>query len=230
MKKLILIAFLLSISIINAQFTEVLSSDRPGQALSVNTVGKNVFQIQAGIDYFDTTSASIYPSSYFRYGISEKFELNSSFILSGINIGDDLESVTIGARYQMSKLESELKSSLQFSYDFSEQNESSQLTYNLGGSFTNSFGYTVNLGLNLDEDFSLNTGIYAFNFSYALNDKFGVFLEPFGTFLKSDFQLNIDTGFYYVLNNNFQIDFQIGESDGLFLGTGITWRVPFKRN
>lgn len=228
MKKIIFLILLFSVSITNAQFSETLSSDRPGQALSVNTVGKNVFQIQAGFDYFES-STFFYPGSFFRYGLSEKFELNSGFILSSDNFGNDLASFTIGARLLLSDIESDIKSSLQLSHDFGAENKNSQLTYILGGSFSDNFGYTVNLGVNVDDSFSLNTGIYVFNFSYVINEKIGVFVEPFGTFLKNSTQLNIDTGFYYLVNNNIQLDFQLGENDGLFLGTGVTWRIPFKR-
>ncbi|QTD37481.1 transporter [Polaribacter batillariae] len=230
MKKLFFAVFIFCSTIASAQFTESLSSDRPGQALSSSVVGKNVFQIQAGIDYFESTS-NFYPSSYFRYGLSERFEFNTGIIFSGNKFADDLESLTIGARYVLnSNLEAHLKSSLQFSYDVGATNKNSQLTYILGSSFSEKLSYTVNLGINFDNDFGVNNGIYIFNFSYAFNDKTGVFLEPFGTFLKNSFQFNLDAGVYYLVNNNFQLDFLIGESDGFFTGAGITWRIPSKNN
>ena len=230
MKKLLLGIFILSSAFANAQFTETLSSDRPGQALSSSVVGKNVFQIQAGIDYFESAS-DFYPSSFFRFGLSERFELNSGIILSGNEFASDLESLTLGARYVLnSNPEANLKSSLQFSYDVGATNKSSQITYILGSSFSENLSYTINLGLNFNEDFALNNGIYIFNLSYALNEKVGVFLEPFGTFLKGDFQFNLDSGVYYLVNNNFQLDFLIGESNGFFTGAGITWRIPSKNN
>lgn len=213
---------------INAQYTETLTSDRPGQAFSVNTVGRNVFQVQAGVDYFDS-STYFYPSSFFRFGISEKLELNSGFIVSSNNLKNDLESFTIGARFLFSNIDSHLKSSIQFSYDVGAQNQNSQFTYILGGAFSDNFGYTLNLGINFDEKFSLNTGIYVFNFSYSFNDKIGFFIEPFGTFLNKGFQVNFDTGLYYIINNNLQLDAQIGANEGFFVGTGVTWRIPIKR-
>ena len=227
MKNLLFFLFLLSSKIGCAQFAEILSSDRPGQALSVNTVGKNVFQTQAGMDFFDNTSY-FHPNSFFRYGFSEKFELNAGFILSGSSSERDLESFTIGVRYLLSKLDSNSKSSLQLSYDFGAVNKNIQLNYIYGNSFSEKLSYTVNLGINMGDVFEVNSAIYVLNFAYALNNKMGVFVESFGTFLNSTSQLNFDAGYYYLLNNNLQLDALIGENNGPFLGAGVTWRIPPK--
>ena len=232
MKKVLFSILILSTTIASAQFTEKLTTDRLGQALSSSTVGEKVFQIEAGIGFFDSSS-DFYPSSYFRYGISERFELNSGFVISGQQFGNDLESFTIGARYVLnSNSEAKFKSSLQFSYDIGATSKNSQLTYILGSSFSDKLSYRVNLGINFNSDFATNNAIYAFNLSYAFNDKTGVFVEPFGTFLGTGFlnssQFNIDSGFYYLLNNNLQLDALIGENDGVFVGAGVTWRIPPK--
>jgi hypothetical protein len=193
-------------------------------------VGKQVFQIEAGIDFFDSSS-DFYPSSYFRYGLSERFELNSGFVISGQRFGNDLESFTIGARYVLnSNSEAKFKSSLQLSYDIGATYDYSQLTYILGSSFSDKLSYRVNLGINLDRDLGFNNGVYALNLSYAFNQKTGIFIEPFGTFFGIGFlnssQFNIDSGFYYLLNNNLQLDMLIGDNDGVFAGAGVTWRIP----
>ncbi|QOD61739.1 transporter [Polaribacter haliotis] len=228
MKKLFLCILLLSATIANAQFTETLSSDRPGQALSSNTVGKNVFQIQAGIDFSENNS-EFFPNSYFRYGLSEKLELNSGIILSGNKFANEIASFSIGARYNLSDVNSKYASTLQFSHDFGATNSNSQLTYILASSLSEKLSYTVNLGINFDNNFGLNNGIYVFNLSYVINSKMGVFLEPFGNFLNNSYQFNIDSGVYYLLNNNFQIDALIGDNNGLFIGAGFTWRIPTKK-
>lgn len=210
---------------VKAQFSEFLASDRPGQALSVNTVGKNVFQNQTGVDFFESTSY-FYPSSFFRYGLSEKFELNTGFILSGEKFASDLASFTIGARYLLSTIDSNSKSSLQLSYDFGAENKNTQLTYIFGSSLAKNISYTLNLGINVNDDFHTNNALYVFNVAYSLNNKMGFFLEAFGTFLNNTDQINFDTGFYYLVNNNFQLDALIGENEGLFIGAGFTWRIP----
>ena len=228
MKKLFFFILILTASVAKAQFTEVLTSDRPGQAFSANTVGKNVFQVQTGIDFFDNNS-QFYPNSYFRYGLSEKFEINSGIILSGSKFANEIASFSVGARYNLSDIDSKFTSTLQFSHDFGATNNNSQLTYILASSLSEKLSYTVNLGINFDNDFAVNNGIYVANLSYGINSKMGIFLETFGNFLNTGFQLNIDTGMYYLLNNNFQIDALVGDNDGLFLGAGFTWRIPAKK-
>jgi hypothetical protein len=229
MRKIVLIFLLFSFSVVKAQYQEVLSSDRPGQALSANVVGKNVFQIQAGIDFFESTS-NFYPGSYFRYGLSERFELNTGFILTGNELVNDIESFTLGARYLLSKTERKFTSALQLTHDFGAENKNTQLSYILASAFTDKLSYTINLGLNLSESLNLNNAIYIFNLSYALNDKVGVFIEPFGTIYRCSFNVNVDSGVYYLLNNNFQLDSVIGYNDGVFVGAGFTWRLPTKKN
>ena len=220
MKKVLFIALVLTATMTSAQYTTYLTSDRPGQALSSSTVGKKVFQIQAGIDF----TSEFYPNSYFRYGFSERFEVNSGFVLSGDSFGNDLESFTVGARYNLSKKDNKVQSSLQLSHDLGSTISNTQLIYILSSSLEK-LGYTVNLGLNLNDNFGFDNGVYIFNLSYAFNDKVGVFAETYGTFLNDSFQMNLDTGVYYLLNNNLQLDVLIGRNEGFFAGAGVTWRV-----
>ncbi|TXD46409.1 transporter [Polaribacter sp. IC073] len=228
MKKLLFIALVLTATMASAQYTEYLASDRPGQALSSSTVGEKVFQVQTGIDFTESTS-EFYPSSYFRYGFSERFEVNSGFVLSGDTFGGDLESFTVGARYNLSKKENKVQSSLQLSHDLGSSISSTQLIYILSSSFSEKLGYTVNLGLHLNDNLGFDNGIYIFNLSYAFNDKVGVFAETYGTFSNNSFQMNFDAGVYYLLNNNLQLDALIGKNEGFFGGAGVTWRIPTQK-
>lgn len=223
MKRIVSILLVLTSISVQGQFTETLTSDRPGQALSSNTVGKNVFQIQAGLDFLDNAT-NFYPNSYFRYGLSERFEVNSGFVLPD----NKLENVLIGVRYALNASRSKFKSALQYSFDVGPNQSNSQLIYSLGSSFSDNFSYTLNVGFNFRKDFSVNNGIYVINLSYAITNKIGVFIEPFGSFLNGNLQSNIDSGFYYLLNNNLQIDALFGENNGFFAGVGLTWRILTK--
>jgi hypothetical protein len=117
---------------------------------------------------------------------------------------------------------------VQLSYDFGAVNQNTQLTYIYGNSFSEKIAYTINLGINIADTFEVNNAIYVLNLTYALNHKMGFFTESFGTFLNSTSQLNFDAGYYYLLNNNVQLDVLIGENKGFFFGAGVTWRVPPK--
>ena len=229
MKRLLVLILLLNFSFLKAQNQEVLSSDRPGQALSSSVVGNHVFQIQTGID-FSNENSNFLPSSYFRYGLSERFEINSGFIFSGSNFAENLSSLSIGARYLVSNSNNKMQSSFQFSYDVKAEENSGQLVYILGSSFNEKLSYTANLGINFTDNLSLANTFYIFNITYSINNKIGLFAENFGTLFTSNYHFNYDTGVYYLLNNNFQLDAVIGDNDGFFIGAGFTWRVQPKNN
>ena len=228
MKRLLVLILLLNFSFLKAQNQEVLSSDRPGQALSSSVVGNHVFQIQTGID-FSNENLNFLPSSYFRYGLSKRLEVNSGFNFSGSNFAENLSSLSIGARYLVSNSNNKMQSSFQFSYDVKAEENSGQLVYILGSSFNEKLSYTANLGINFTDNLSLANTFYIFNITYSINNKIGLFAENFGTLFTSNYHFNYDTGVYYLLNNNFQLDAVIGDNDGFFIGAGFTWRVQPKK-
>ncbi len=224
MKKLLLSILILSSTIAGAQVSESLSSDRPGQALSTNVVGNKVFQIQPGIDYFKNSSTYL-PNSYFRYGISDRVELNSGLAYAFGNGKIKLAGFNFGTRISLNKKENSISSALQVSINIPVENLNfgTQAIYTIAGSFSDKLGWTANLGANFDKDFNAS-GFYVFNLSYSISEKTGIFFEPFGTLGNaSDFAF--DTGFYYLVNNNFQLDFLVGDNSGLFLGFGATIRI-----
>ena len=229
MKKYILLFLLFLTTIVNAQITEPLSSDRPGQALSTNVVGKNVFQIQPGVDFF-SSSAFFVPNSYFRYGVSDKLELNFNFAYNTGGGFSEISGFNLGTRISLSGNESSFSSAIQVSaiLPVDKLNFGSQVVYTIASSLSKNLGWTVNLGANFDENFNA-TGLYVFNLSYSLSNKTGVFIEPFGTFSNGT-NLAFDTGFYYLINNNFQLDILFGDNQGFFFGAGATVRFLPKNN
>ena len=228
MKKILFGILILSTTIVSAQFTEILSSDRPGQALSTNVVGKNVFQIQPGIDYFKNSKTYL-PNSYFRYGISNRVELNYGLAIVTGNSFTQIAGFSIGTRISLSEKASNVTSALQISANLPVENLEfgTQVIYTMGGNFTKNLGWTTNFGANFDDNFN-TTGVYVFNLSYSISEKIGIFVEPFGTFINNS-NLAFDTGFYYLANNNFQLDFSLGDNQGLFFGLGATFRILPKK-
>ena len=122
-----------------------------------------------------------------------------------------------------------MQSSFQFSYDFKAEENSGKLVYILGSSFNEKLSYTANLGINFTDNLSLANTFYVFNITYSINNKIGLFAENFGALFTSNYQFNYDTGVYYLLNNNFQLDTVIGDNNGFFIGAGFTWRVQPKK-
>lgn len=79
-----LIFILLSTTLAFSQRQETIDSDRPGQSMSPHTVGKNVLQVQTGVNYSHLNSTPI--SSYngvanetnLRYGLIDILEINGT--------------------------------------------------------------------------------------------------------------------------------------------------------
>lgn len=130
MKKIcLLIIFLISYHFVEAQYTEIINSKRPGNSESPYGVGTDVFQIETGFFYGQSTSNATFSRVdpmgvhlFLRYGkFSEKLEINanityqqnkqqfnnvfiSSYDISGIS------QLTIGAKYMIFQQEFDDKS------------------------------------------------------------------------------------------------------------------------
>jgi len=114
-------------------------------------------------------------------------------------------------------------------------NEDFILNLNLGNS--------TNLNFN-DDIFIDNTTInYVINFGYNINKDFGVFVENYGYYnvnkVENHHYSNFDAGFYYLVNNNLQLDIYGGSNlitnstnivleNTFFIGTGISYRFNQK--
>lgn len=232
MKKItVLLLFISSIAV--AQYSETISSGRPGQAIGSTSVGKNVFQIQAGVDFLEVSNVFT-PNSFFRYGVSEKVEINSGVGYSFMNGNSELSSFNLGAHINLYDKDNLPSMGLQVSFGMPVDNLEfgTQVLFVLADNFTDKLSWTVNLGSNVDNNFNTN-GIYVLNLSYAISDKIGVFIEPYGT-IDNDFHLNFDAGISYLVNNDLQLDFLggygINTEQGLLLGAGVSWRFLTKSN
>src|SRR5690606_2442747 len=90
--------FVLLPTLLSAQYTDVINSNRPGRAVSAYSVGKNVVQAEVGLLYEQQDNAdlnsdsNIFGTDYaFRYGLFfEELEviLEGSFITQNITYPD----------------------------------------------------------------------------------------------------------------------------------------------
>ncbi len=228
MKKVITILAIVISTLANAQYSETISSGRPGQAIGAFTVGKKVFQIQAGVDYLKKAKATI-PNATFRYAISDRFEINTGIGYTFADGLDDLSSFSAGTRINLSNgEEGMIPMGLQVSFNVPTKNIEfgSKVLFIISDSFTDKLSWTVNVGSDFDKKYNTN-GIYILNLSYAVNDKIGLFIEPYGT-INNDFNLNFDAGMSYLINKDLQLDvlggYGINTDEGLMLGIGFSWR------
>lgn len=236
-----------------AQYQENIDSGRPGNAISVFTVGKSIGQIEAGLDY--SNNQQIFATSPFlRFGITEKVELNGGASYDFSN--SDLISYNVGAKFNIFEGDTMMPSSaflLNFNFPNNEiSNAAATALFIFNHQFYGGLNFTVNLGASLDLENTTMVGVdgdgnprtsevlqfqglYTFNFSYVLNDKWTVFFEPFGSYDKfsdTKFNLSVNTGGSYLINKNLLIDFLVGHGitseKYLTVSTGVSWRIPFK--
>ncbi|MCB9173594.1 MAG: transporter [Flavobacteriales bacterium] len=258
MNKVILFLFVsLLTNTICAQFSETVSSDRPGQAFAPNSVGKYVIQSQTGIDFggysgnANSTGNSIAPNTFIRYGITKKIELNTAWEFRNDSYKDNnFESSTNGLSFssvgtRLNVFEGNGNSPaigilalvklpiLAQSYNFN--NIAPRLLVIAGGSLSEKFAYILNFGIDFDGNGTSPSGLYVANLGYSISPKFSTFIENYGSFGSNYFDHRFDTGLGYLINNNIQLDIYGGfgnnnDTIDYFTSLGVTWRITSIRD
>lgn len=253
-------------------FAQEISTDRPDRTESSETVGKNKFQIETGIEYSSlkyenaelifpdasrlVTDIKTYtitaPTTLLRYGLTDKIELrleidfdvNHSKIGNIDSLSDNsklsLNAPQVSAKFLLYKgqgwkpdfaiiggvkipnVGDELKQVKHFIPEFT-------LAFNNDITSKLSVGY--NLGIEWNDEMSDQDMFSSVSFALQLTPRIGSFLEYYGNFPKTgnDYDNNIDAGFTYLINKNFQIDIYGGLglskiSNDFILGSGLSYR------
>jgi hypothetical protein len=237
---------LLAISIGRNVTGQELITDRPDQTESSSTIAKGSLQIESGIvlafEGEAGTRQLLAPTTLFRYAPVNNFELRvvsqfesvkeqqSTNSLNGIS---DLE---VGAKLQVFKkeyvnievafLSHAVLPTGTFSADkkdvavvnkicFSHRiNAAMELGYN--------FGYNINPQTENDLTYSIALGV-------AINDKLGLYIEPYGDVIAVENHIsNFDAGFTYLAKENVQLDFSFGTGINHtmnYLSIGVSWLI-----
>ena len=240
MKKISALLYLASFSVTTlAQTSELIRSSRPGQSFTPFSVGKNVFQIQTGINFngFDENSNVDGNGAFLvalgRYGISETVEIRTEFqvnrdkmMTEGENVTrNGLSAWTIGVRFNVLNPEQATKPALGFQFDLNTNAASSDFKSKYiapkvlllhSQALSSKWGLTTNWGVAWNGNDASPRGFYTVAFTYALNDQWALLLENYGEVENSDFDTRFDTGLAYLLNGNVQLDcgFGYGTNDG----------------
>ncbi|MBS9774698.1 MAG: transporter [Tenacibaculum sp.] len=239
-KKTLLVAFgVLTFGQLSAQII----TDRPDQTESSATVGRGNFQIETGfMTEFggDTSSRSMLaPTTLFRYGLVDNLELRvvTEFEITKEAGSDELKKgmadIQIGAKWQLfSGKGTEIAllshvaiptatatpykggnygtiNKISIAHDI---NENASIGYNVGydyfGEGNGNLTYSVALGI-------------------GVNDKFGLFIEPYGEVVDFEKHIaNVDAGITYLANDNLQFDFSFGTGINHrynFISVGFSW-------
>lgn len=222
MKRLLFLLIFFSSYICFSQEISSFSSDRPGQAFSSTIITSKVFQVQTGFDYY--SSQDLFNiNSYFRYGLVNNLELN-------VNVGYDtgitsnISSLELGSRIALTEKKRKIQSAIQVSANLpiSQLNFNSKVLLILDGSFTDKLSWNTNFAVQFDDNFEATTN-YVLNLGYTITNRFGVFLETFGS-IDTNQDFTWDTGFYYTLSRKLQLDLFGGNNNGFFASVGFTFK------
>lgn len=239
--------------IVHAQFYETIRSARPGQSIGASTVGKNIFQLQSGVDYsgYENTntgkkSNALLTNTGLRFGLTEMFEVGASFEYKTESVTENnianhhygLSNMVIGIRHQISIGEGIVPGiGFQFRLRLPVMSDYYQIDH-IAPSFvfvtsqqlSQSITLITNLGSSWNGIDATPTGLYTINLSGALTKSFGIFVENYGSLTSGIFETRMDTGMAWLVTNNLQLDVLggWGNNHGLkdyFISTGVSWRI-----
>ncbi len=221
-----------------AQFAETIRTGRPGASIGPYTVGKNVFQVQSGVNFarfdHDFSKSNAYRvDAVLRYGVTERIEISGVAAMSRISQSIEnfstsdqqgLSAAQIGVRFNLLNgkgeglsmgIQSRLKLNV-LSEDFEQDRLANTTILILGHPLGNRLSLTANLGFTTPGDPASDpyggklTGLYTLNLSAALNRKISVFVENFGTLRQEQWNTQFDTGLGYLVTPDLQLDTSIG--------------------
>lgn len=250
--------FLFFISTSQAQYLEKLRSDRPGQAISPFVPGRNVFQLESGFGFNRGTSkmpepdiSSLFNSTFFRWGLLNNFEVNTTFELRRDNINfrdtlryinSGLSNLQVGSKFQIINgtkfsptIAFQASVLLNFlSNPYNPQNIAPSFVVIVDQKINEKTSLLTNLGIDWDGDNGNAMGKYALSLNLSINDKLDFMLENYGTLSAGNFNTYFDSGLSYYVGNDFQVDFSVGydyndKATGIFLATGFSWRFMGER-
>lgn len=233
-RHLFLFTFLISASLsAEAQFSETISADRPGQAFSPNAVGNKVFQTQTGIDgggfkdkkvdyQAQQKGGFILPTTFLRFGLSKHFEINSAWAY-GFNrntVGqtstndNGLALATLGARFNITEGKGKIPAvGMLLTFKLPILSPAYTIDYvapavliMAGTSINDKLSVLLNFGIDYSGNDAQPNWIYVANLSYSISPKVGTFIENYGHFNDNDFWNYWDAGISYLVNNNLQLD------------------------
>ncbi|MDN5349820.1 MAG: hypothetical protein PWQ54_1216 [Bacteroidales bacterium] len=232
-------------------FGQSFSPDRPGAGDGVATVEPRYFQLEAGLDFSKANAgelseftANSLPVLVLRYGLTENIELRltESFVIhdmpnySVFQQTTGLSNLTLGGKFKICESPEWGTQAAVLAEVFVPTGSAEVASDALGLSlrFLHSWDFSEqgNLGSNIgvywfeEQDLSL---MFSFAVGYALTEKLGIFVEPYGNYFQfDDFSLSIDGGFSYLLKQNFQLDLSAGigiSDDQYFIGLGFSWLI-----
>ncbi|MBD0402801.1 transporter [Flammeovirga sp. EKP202] len=252
-KILTLVSFFVSISNLSyAQFSETVSSDRPGQTYSASTLGKHVFQLQTGFNYTeekdgDVDRSNINSNTFLRLALSERFDLEALVIYRRDKartqgetsvVAEGISATELGFKYSVLENDGWIPSmafqgrvlSRLVNDDYKRSSPGMLMNVATRNQINNWLAYNMNVGVTFPRR-GISTYLVpaTFNFSASLGKRWGAFIELYGNL--NDFEPGVDGGFSFFINNDFMLDLFGGvASESWFVEGGLSYRIKWRED
>ena len=227
--------FLFLVLLVSAQSSEPIQADRPDQTETPAIVPKGMFQVETGFTFQKNdanSKAFSLPSTLWKYGVNENFELRLITEFLTEEIGDSKSSgftpVYIGFKVKLAE-EKGIVPKTSFIAHISLPNAAStiyktdfnapEFRFVMQHTLSKKASLSYNLGYEWDGFTAEPTFIYTLTTGYSITEKLGSYIELFGFApQKNKANHNFDCGITYLINNDFMLD--------LSSGFGITDNAP----
>lgn len=239
----------------NEETSSPLITDRPDATEASSTVGAGVLQIETGGFYssfeennFKTETLG-FNTTLVRYGILDNIELRlgwnfeeTRFSTNGNenpNVLSGLSPLLAGAKIDIAKedgwkpeiaLIGHIFMPFTAGDDYRPQNTGADFRFSLSHSLGEKSSLGYNIGAQWGDDSPEMAYIYTLAYGYSITDKFGFYVEVYGD-LPENSQANHfwDAGLTYLVCNDLQLDFTVGQSftegQDILLSTGVSYRI-----
>jgi hypothetical protein len=241
-----------------AQYSEVIRADRPGQALTANTVGQGIFQLQTGFNYFGSKdgtnkSTGVLSNTVVRYGISEQLEVNAQFeykserIDSTVKNPKGVSAADIGIRYNIFAGKGH-QPNIGFQFvtrlpvlgnDYKINDVAPRMFIIANQPLSDIVSINAVWGITWNGNNSVPRYNYVLNLSLSPSARLGLFAELYGGREAGVLATFVDGGISWLLTNDLQLGLHgglgqgggLGSSQGVdnfFVSTGVSWRTKRK--
>ena len=232
---------------------QTIVSDRPTQAVSSTVIPKGSLQTETGISVAFTPSGTktgtkiLAPTSLFRYGLSEYFELRllTQFVSRksplDANRTSGMDDLQIGTKIRLLDKEDD-PTTVALNVHVAIPTGSRGISSDIYRGVTNlsvSHVLADNVNLVYNAGFNYYTSkngdlTYAIALDVGVNDKVRFFIEPYGQYTSLlTYEASFDAGLTYLIKDNLKLDFSYGS--GLnhkmnFMSVGFSWSTAQKKD
>ena len=227
MKTKMFLSLLITSYFANSQKLEPIQADRPDQTETAAIVPKGMFQVETGFSFQrkDTNNSSFsLPSTLWKYGVNDNFELRliTEFLSEEINNEktNGLVPIYVGFKVKLSE-EKGILPKTSFIAHISLPNVAStnyktdyfatEFRFTMQHTLSEKLTLSYNLGSEWDGFSAEPAFIYTVTSGYSITKKIGIYTEFFG-YLPQNSKAShlLDSGFTYLINNNFMVDLSSG--------------------